>query len=127
MVERNILQVRMRGPRGVSTLSPKRTASGHLSPLDAVRALHRSIGNRAVRRLAREGGLSRAPLPGVWRAKLQHDGRLATRTGVLQAALAVSHPPASYASEAGHVAPPITRKHPPSALPGPPPTSRLPR
>ena len=125
MVERNILQVRMRGPRGVSTLSPKRTASGHLSPLDAVRALHRSIGNRAVRRLAREGGLSRAPLPGVWRAKLQHDGRLATRTGVLQAALAVSHPTDSYEIEADQVARTITSKHAQSALADQPPISRL--
>ena len=125
MAERTILQERMRGPRWASTLAPKRTASGHISPPDAVWALHRSIGNRAVRRLAREGGLSRAALPGAWRAKLQHDGQLATRTGVLQATLAVSHPTDSYEIEADQVAREVTSKHAESAVADQPPISRL--
>src|SRR5262245_18427889 len=125
MAEREILQERMRGLRSASRPAPKLTASRHMSPSDAVRALHRSVGNRAVRRLAHEGGLSRAPLPGIWRAELQHGSRLATRAGVLQATLAVSHPTDSYEIEADQVAREITSKHAESAVEDQPRISRL--
>ena len=124
MAQREILQ-EQRGPRSAPRPAPKRTASRHTSPSDAVWALHRSIGNRAVSRLAREGSLPRATLPGVWRAELHHDGRLPTRAGVLQATLAVSHPTDSYEIEADRVAGEITNRHAESAVVNQPRISRL--
>src|SRR5262245_60486208 len=77
-----------------------------LSGEDFAPPLQRTIGNRAVGRLAQETAqVPEAPSPALWRSTpLQRSSRLNTRGGALQAALRVGYPDDTYEREADHVA-----------------------